>query len=690
VTVTARASAYRSTLDAKSYSLGNGLKNGAGSLGDVLRDVPSVAVDIEGNVSLRGDTDVTILVDGQPSALFSGPGRAQAIQGMSADQFERVEVMTNPSAGQTAEGSGGIINLISKHPKVGAAPSASGTLKAQIGSGDRFDVGANGSYTSGGLSLTGSGDYRRGGFSRMIDTRYGIPDPVTGVLDPAEQVQRQGNRADTLTLDGTAGYDLDPHDHLDASLNIVSDRSVQSQDSAYRTTATTGPLALNYVAPGFWHGHYISTSESLGLTHTLPGEGQSLSIKLSLSQSHIIAQTGAIYAFTTPVKPDLYQDLTTTADFPEVDLKVDYKNTLSNKAKLALGYQGKFDQQSEDGRGLQGATAAQTTTNSVFAQTFRFEQQVEAVYATYDQTFGKLEVQPGLRLETASLTTDLVTTGEEERQNYFEAYPSLHLDYALDDNASIKASYGRRVERPNLFQLDPFRLYSTPTAFSAGNPNLKPAITQSWELGYEYRKKTTDVQATLFYRDKSNVFTTVQTDLGGDVLLSTFANLGHSRNMGLELVFNRDLLSHLTLNASADFQQSEIDAGNLGISGVRRAFISSGRATVNWQVGGDDFLQVGAQASGRELTAQGYYGGAIFSDLGWRHRFSSRVSAVITAQDPFGLSRRTIEINTPTLVEVEKRKFNYSAIFLNLTFALGGAPKSPADNFDFGSPKAGP
>ncbi len=99
MTVTARASAYRSTLDAKSYSLGNDLKHGAGSLGDVLRDVPSVAVDIEGNVSLRGDTDVTILVDGKPSALFSGPGRAQAIQGMSADQFVERRAKRTPLVG---------------------------------------------------------------------------------------------------------------------------------------------------------------------------------------------------------------------------------------------------------------------------------------------------------------------------------------------------------------------------------------------------------------------------------------------------------------------------------------------------------------------------------------------------------------------------------------------------------------
>ncbi len=690
VTVTAHAPIHRSTIDARSYSLGGDLKTGAGSLADVLRDVPSVAVDIEGNVSLRGDSDVTILVDGKPSALFSGPGRAQALQGMSADQFERVEVMTNPGAGQTAEGSGGVINLISKHPpKAGAAPSANGVLKAQIGSGDRFELGANGAYSSGRLTLNGGADFRRTGFSRTIDTHYGIPDPVTGALDPAEQIQRQKERDDDLTLNGAVGYDLDPRDHIDASVTSEIEREIQNQTAAYQTGAASGPLALDDLAPGFFHGFFASTSESLGITHTLPGEGQSLSVKLTLGQGHGDERNVADYSYTIPAQPGLYQDMTRTYEYPEADLKIDYKATLPNKAKLTLGYEGQFAWQSAISQGVQGVSAALAAADPAFAEHFTFHQQVEALYATYEQAFGKLTVQPGLRLENTTLQTDLVSAGEAGRQAYFKAYPSLHLDYALDENSDIKASYGRRVQRAGEIKLDPFRIETSPTLYSAGNPNLKPAITDSWELGYEYRRKTADLQATLFYRDKTNVFTTVQTDIGGNALLSTWANLGHVRDTGLELVFNRDLISHLTLSASADFRRSEVDAGNLGI-GARSAFISAGHATLNWQAGANDFFQIGAQASGRELTAQGYYGGSVFTDLGWRHRFGSRIAMVITAQDPFGLSRRTIATDTPTLVDVQKRKFNYSAAFLSLTYALGGAPKRPADNFDFGARQAGP
>jgi outer membrane receptor for ferrienterochelin and colicin len=688
VTVTAPASGYRSSIDRKSYSIANDLQKGSGALADVLRKVPSVQVGSEGDVSIRGDTDVTILVDGKPSALFSGPGRAQAIQSLPADQYDRVEVMTNPSAAQTAEGSGGVINLISKPTAKGAAPTTSGTLNASLGSGDRLNLGVSGAYSNQGLSLSGSASFRRGAFNRDIGTRYGLADPTTGAIVQADGLQHQKEREDTLTLNSALGYDLDPRDHLDASLTLVNDREVQNQVASYRTGGGGGVPALDYTAPGFTHGAYTTASGSLGFTRTLPGEDHSLSIKLSGSDGRIYGQDRATYSYRTPVQPNFYQDLVQTAGFPQLDLKIDYKTPLSNKAKLALGYEGKFDWQSEGNSGVQGSSATLATVNPALTQKFRFNQEVQAVYATYEEAFGKLTAQLGLRLENATLETNLVSGSQKGRQAYFDAYPSLHLAYELDDTSQIKFSYGRRVHRPEENQLDPFRIESTPTLYSAGNPDLRPATTQSYELGYEYRHRATNLQATLYYRDNINLHTMVTDDIGGGVLLSTWQNLGSRRDAGLELVANRDLSKTLTLSASADLMHSQVDVANLGLAG-RSAFIASAQTTLNWQVGPKDFLQLGTQASGRRLTAQGYYGGAIFEDFGWRHRFDSRLASLVTVQDPFGLSRRTVAIDTPTLVDVQKRKFNYTAIFIGFTYALGGASKRPADNFDFGAQHPG-
>lgn len=689
VTVVAPTPGYRSAIDRKSYSIVGDLQKGVGSLGDVLRDVPSVQVDSDGAVSLRGDPSVTILVDGKPSPLFSGPGRAQAIQSMSADQFDRVEVMTNPPAGVTAEGTGGVINLITKPaPKNGAGPSLSGTVKANVGTGDRFDLGGSGAYSAPGLTLTGGLDFRRGGFFRDVSSTYGLPDATTGALVPAEGLTTQKERDDTLTLYGSAGYDFGPHDHLDLSVDTDDGRWYRGQDNRYQTLAQTGALALAYDAPGFYHGHFTFTSEALGLTHTLPGDGESVSVKLSLSQGHLAFESGANYAYTVPAGPNLYQNLLFTQVYPEFDLKIDYTRALPGKAKLTLGYEGTIDWQSEGLQGAEGASAAHAVADPILAQNFTFHQQVHALYAAYEQAFGRLTVQPGLRLESTTIDTDLVSAAEKGRQAYIEAAPSLHLDYALGDASEIKASYGRRTQRSDETQLDPFRIEINPISYVAGNPDLRPAITQSYELGYEYHKKTADLRATLFYRDKSDLLTQVAQDSGGDVLLKTWENIGRARDLGLEFVVSHDLTRTLSLSASSDLMNSQINASNLGFSGTRSAFVVSGQATLNWKVTPKDFIQLGGHASGRQLTAQGYNGGILYSNFGWRHVFDARLAMLLTAQDPFGVSRRTVVVDTPSLVDIERRALHDTAVFLGFTYALGGGAKRPAGNFDFGGQRS--
>ena len=686
ITVVAAKPVYRSTIDRRSYSIAGDLQQSTGSLADVLRNVPSVQVDMDGNVSLRGDPSVTILVDGKPSALFSGPGRAQALQSISPNQYERVEVMTNPPAGVTAEGTGGVINLISKAPpKTGAPPSSSGTVKANIGTGDRFDVGADGVYTASGLSLNGGFDLRRSGFTRDIGSNYELPGAAPGVLTPAYGLEHDDSHTDVLTANGSLGYDLGPQDHLDAGISVFLAHFVQSQENTYQTGVLTGPQAVDYSAPGLRSGRYLSVSESLGVTHAQPGDGQSVSVRLQLSQTSLSANTLETYTYDVPVQPNLYQGLSRTGGFPQLDLKVDYKTILPNKAKLGLGYEGTMDWQDQENQGVQGATAALAVTDPAFYESFNFKQQVQAIYASYDQTLGKLELQPGLRLETVTLNTDLVSAAQKGEQHYFEAYPSLHLNYELNDTSQIKVSYGRRAERPDESQLDPFRVYASPISYFAGNPELRPAITQSYELGYEYRQKTTDLQATVFYRDKSDLLTTVTEDIGGDALLSTWENIGHAHDLGLELVANRDLTRTLSVNASVDFMHSDVDAANLGILATHSALITSAQVNVKWKASPKDFVQLDVDASGRQLTAQGYRGGAIFTNLGWKHQFDGRLALVVTADNPFGIARRTIVINTPTLDEVDQRKFYSQAVFVGFTYAFGASPKSSSNNINFGS-----
>jgi outer membrane receptor for ferrienterochelin and colicin len=211
VTVTSDSTAMRTSIDRRSYSVANDLSAKTGSIADALRNIPSVEVDVQGNVSLRGDPNVTIMIDGKPSSMFNGDGKADALQQMPADQIDRVEVMTNPSAAYRPDGTAGIINLITKQTR---KPGATGSVKLNVGPDGRYNTGVSGNRVKGKLTLSGDASYRydRQRF-RSTDERE---NPVTGsqtVQDGAFQ-----NAGGALSLRGGADYNLTPKDRLSGEI----------------------------------------------------------------------------------------------------------------------------------------------------------------------------------------------------------------------------------------------------------------------------------------------------------------------------------------------------------------------------------------------------------------------------------------------------------------------------------------
>ncbi len=688
ITVTAAPTAYKSSIDRKSYSLANDLQKATGSLADVLRNVPSVAVDAQGNVSLRGDPSVTILIDGRPSALFSDTSRADTLQQLSADQFDRIEVMTTPPASFRPDGTGGIINLISKKtaPGTTAAPTLSGSAKLNIGTGGRSNGGLTGAYAGHGLSLSGGFSFRHSVVGSDADDRLQFPDPVSGAPTPAELASRSMTLGDSQSVNGALDNDLDSRTHLSVSANHFQDRSHRANARDYRSAATTGPLALDYAEEGFWHGHFSQNGLTFGLARKLPDADHALSVQLTLSQDHVYVSTGAAYAYRAPVQPNLFQDLSQVGDDLSVDLKTEYKAPTPGGGKLTTGYELQADHHRLSALGFVGTSAEDVAPSPALTDVFRVDQQVHALYASLEQTFGELTVQPGLRLEQTVLALDQVTQAISTGQSYFGAYPSLHLAYELDDARQLKASYGRRVQRPGVWSLDPFRREASPTAFQAGNPGLKPEITNAYELGYEYRRKAVDYQATLYYRDKAGLFAQVEQEIAPAVLLTTEENLGRSRDAGIELVAVRDLTRTLSVNLSTNLFWSQVDAANLGILARRSAVLWSGRLSLNWQASKADFVHLSASQGGKRLTAQGYREDLATFNLGWRHTFDTRLAGVVTLQDPFDSYRLRTVVDTPTLRDQQVQTLRIRALFVGLTYAFGVAGKRPPEVFDFSTP----
>jgi outer membrane receptor protein involved in Fe transport len=409
--------------------------------------------------------------------------------------------------------------------------------------------------------------------------------------------------------------------------------------------------------------------------------------ELVASLSHELTDQGGHRQVTNigraPVLPEIFETFVSDNGFAQTELKADYTRPMPGEAKLKAGYQFQFDDNDYDTVGRRGPVAGALPVDPSLTNRFLYKQTLNAAYATYERPFGDLTVLAGLRLEDVRLDLNQVTDRVKVENDYFRAYPSLHLSYPFSENQQLNLSYSLRVQRPQPQDLNPFRSYQDPLNYRAGNPNLKPQETHSFEAAYQYRHSGTFYLATLYYRQSYDGVTDVVRDLGGGVILTTKENLSESRAGGLELVANGRLSPKLTYNVSGNLFWNEIDASELGFTDTRSGFALSGRANLNWQVTAKDFIQLNGFMNGDRLTPQGHAKGFGTLNLGYRRKFNESLSAVVTVQDVLKSFRDGQVIDTPTLKDHIERDFNVQGVYVGLTWTFGGQrQRDPA--FDFG------
>ena len=414
------------------------------------------------------------------------------------------------------------------------------------------------------------------------------------------------------------------------------------------------------------------TELSAGYRRSFTGLDHELVVDLSREWSQ--GERSARYARIdqVPAAPDEFEDIRNDTDRVETQFKAEYARPLPDDVKLRLGYEYELNENEYDNRGARGPAADATIVDPALTNNFLYDQQIHSLFGTYERPFGDLTVQAGLRLEQVDIDINQVTSGITRQNDYFRAYPSLHLGYELDDNNVLRASYRHRVRRPRPEDLNPYRVYLDPFHFREGNPFLEPEETHSIEAGWEYRKGQTFYNATAFYRQSENGVTDVVRDLGEGVLLTTRENLGDSRSGGLELVANGRLTPKLTYNASTTLAWREFDASRLGFAQNRSGWSLGGRAGLNWQPTDKDFFQANAMLMGKRLQAQGYSEPTGMLNLGYRRKVNERLSFVVTGQDVLDTFKQRSIIDTPVLREETERRMHGRTFMLGFTSALGG------------------
>jgi outer membrane receptor protein involved in Fe transport len=689
VTVTgASQNGFRSDIDRKSYGIASDLSTTTGSISDALRNIPSVEVDPQGNVSLRGDSNVTILLDGKPSGQFKGASAGQALQALPADTIERVEVITNPSAEFSPEGTAGIINLISKKTR---KAGASGSARVSLGNHGRKQAGITGAYNSEKLTLSGDANGRFDPQSADgLDTRT-ILDGQGHVLSTSQTRNSGSGHLDRWAAHASLDYDLDSTTRIGGDIRFSHFDIDQGPDAKFQAEDPSGAVILAFDEPGRLRFGLGDGAVQANFRRTFGGDGHTLTVNLSREHIDDVRDQSLDRISTVPPGPAVFSDLRTRNSQNQTELKADYVRPMPGEAKLKTGYDLRIDDNRYDNQGLIGVSAATALPDPAQANRFLYRQTVAAAYLTYEQPAGDWTVLGGLRLENVELDLNQVTTAQVHDASYFRAYPSLHLAYKLSDAQQLSLSYSRRVQRPQPDDLNPFPVPFGPLNFQAGNPNLQPQTTDSLEAGYQYRAGGTFYLATLYYRRNAHGVTDVVTAQAGGVLLTTKANLSNSQAAGLELVANGHLTKTLSYSVSTNLYWNEIEAVNDGLqqlpnfAGRRQAFEVGGRGSLTWQPTAKDTFQASTNLNAKRLTPQGFVEPFAITYLGYRHKFSDALFGVVTIQDPFQGLRFRQTSSTPILRDHSDARVHIRGIFFGVTRNFGGGPKKPREpGFDFG------
>jgi len=676
VTITSDSTAMRTSIDRRSYSVTNDLSAKTGSIADALRNIPSVEVDVQGNVSLRGDANVTIMIDGKPSSQFTGEGKGDALQSMPADQIDRVEVMTNPSAAYRPDGSAGIINLITKKTQ---KPGTNGTVRFNVDTSGRHNGGISATRRAGKLTLTGDASYRHDAQKANQRIERSVRESGGGYGSSIQDADVE-NEGGMTNLRGALDYDLDKNNRLSGELRLRRMAFDSDNHETYAARDAAGAPTRAYVRDLSGEIQRDNGAVSADWRRQFKGADHVLTTHLEYEVTDFSREANAFTRNNPGV--DQYERIGMDVDQNRANLKVDYSKPLPKDVKLKTGLDFELASNDYENRGAVGGAPDALVVDPARTNLYRYDQDVYAAYVTYERPFGDFTVQGGLRGEQVQIHVNDVTHGVTGDNDYFRVYPTLHMGYALSENQTLSANYSRRVQRPGAQDLHPYRVYLDPFNYRQGNPNLKPQITDSYELGWQFRKGQTYYLATAYFRDTRDSVTDVVSDLGNGVLLTSRANLGKSRSGGLELVANGRLTPKLTYNLSGNLFWNEIDAANLGFTGDRSGTALSGRANLNWQATPKDFFQLNAFSSGKRLTPQGHREPFKMLNLGYRRKVNDKLSFVVTAQDVLDSFEDVVVVDTPALRDRTRRTANIRSVFFGFSYAFGGGKPRP-EQFDF-------
>jgi outer membrane receptor protein involved in Fe transport len=672
VQVTAIGTQMKIDIDKKVFNVDQNIAAAGGSASEVLSNIPSVEVNTEGEVSLRGNSAVTIWINGKASGL-SADNRAQILEQMPAENIDRIEVITNPSAKYSPEGTAGIINIILKENR---KAGYFGSIQAGVNSRGGYNFGFNYNYSSRKFEAYASLNQR----SRVHTGGSNSSRLINGANTFLNQIADIDGRRNNFF--GRAGltYHLTGSDHFTLSgfnmfgkgknnnvTNYTSNIPNSYTQSERRTSSDNNMLGGN---AQLGYKHDFSKTSNIDFTASYN--------KWGMDNEAVYTQKST---YSDGSQTSSYQRQTGDMGPHNFEFQLDYVNAFNENSKLEAGYKGTLGREDSPVETFSGRTKDEAVATPELFNRFIYNQDIQALYSTYTGRLNKFGYQLGLRGEYSNIKTRSLGYGETDvpfhNSDYFDWFPSLFLSYALPRDNEIQVNYTRRITRPRGPQINSFKNITDSTNISFGNPGLLPEYSNSFELNYIKSWTNHILSFSGYYRSTDNIVQRISY-LDGNIMKSTFDNIAGTSSAGTEFVVKNKFTRFVDLTTTVNLYYHQLDrfsyipeGATVPVTGIaQESFSWDAKLIASFILPKKFSLQLTGDYRAKQLIAQGYRKANYSLDAGIRRVFG-KITASINARDIFN-SRKWHTVTSGTGFSQDSKNWRGGRfVGLNITYNFG-------------------
>jgi len=692
VEIIAEKSTVEIRLDKKIYNVGKDMTVKGGTASDVLDNVPSVSVDVEGNVSLRGNENVRILVNGKPSGLVGLSG-TDALRQLPADAIEKVEVITSPSARYDAEGTAGILNIILRK---GKAQGFNGSVTATAGNPDNFGGSVNLNYrTNKANYFTSTGyNYRNApGNSKNNTTYFDQNGDISSYRNEQREYDRENKNfntrfgveyflTDKASITGTVLYRKSNGD--DVSTNVSEELDLNNTlNRIYERVETEGE-------------DDETTEYSFNYTQNFKTDGHKLIVDFQYGKSteNSNAYISDYDTFPTFIENNPERN-STDEESKDILIKADYVLPIGENAQFEFGVKADLNELNTDYLVEDfDENTNQFYNNTNFSNTLNFDQDVYAIYSQFGKKVNKFSYLLGLRMETTDRKINLIQTNEVFNKKFTEFFPTINLGLEFNDSESLTLGYSKRLRRPRSWFLNPFESRTSETYIRTGNINLDPTYTNSFDLGYLKRWEKFTLNSSIYYQHAVNNIEMVQTEETRDidgvptlVIIGSPINLSSQDRYGFEFTANYNPYKWWRITNSFNFFKSITDGEYNNISYDSEDVSWFTRLESRITLPGKIDWQTSGFYMGPSEGAQSKRDGMFSVNLAFsKDIFKENGTLSLNVSDLFNTRKRKATNYSPTTESVGEFQWRKRQILLNFTYRFNQKKKRerPQNGYDGG------